>query len=259
MSINVDGTILFANGLRQGQAGGNQGEVQYASDPVFGTDLYDPTKPEGSRWSALAPATQMRLYHSGALLMETGHVVTTGSEMNNYNDYWPVENRKSSCFPLSATVCTDPFNYVIERFTPPYLSKPNRPVILSAPETGTHDSLISFQVNNNATIVKRVTFVRVASTTHSTNTDQRLVELIIVGKVKDKVYVRLPKTAAMAPPGKWYLFALDDQNTPSVAKTMLLSLGPKTEEVVPPESKNDATGVSHSFLVEFVSLFIAFF
>jgi hypothetical protein len=230
---------LFVNGLRQGLAGGNQGQVQYASDPVFGSDLYDPTKPEGSRWSTLAPATQMRLYHSGALLMESGHVVTTGSEMNNYNDYWPVENRKSGCFPLSDTICTDPFNYVIEKFTPPYLTKPKRPEIILAPSSGTHDSLISFQVTNH-TQVKRVTFIRVASTTHSTNTDQRFIELVIVGKSNNKVYVRLPKTATMAPPGRWYLFALDDENTPSVAKTMLLSVGPKTEEQVPSDANNHA-------------------
>ena len=73
-----DGKILYVNGLGWGQAGGNAGQVQYAQNPVYATDLYDPSS---GQWTTLAPATNKRLYHSGALLLSSGHVMTQGSDM----------------------------------------------------------------------------------------------------------------------------------------------------------------------------------
>ena len=229
------------NGLRYGLAGGNQGQVQYARDPVFATDLYDPEAPEGGRWKSLAPATQMRLYHSGALLLETGHVVTMGSEFNNYNDYWPESIRKQDCFPAGQTLtCTDPFNYNIERFTPPYLENAgNRPVIVNAPLKSTHGSLIEVEVDSSEK-VKRVTFIRSSTTTHSTNTDQRFIELVVEAKTATKLYIRMPSKPGMAPPGNWYLWALDKNGVPSIAKIINLGLGEPTSVTVPPDASSGA-------------------
>ncbi|KAJ3366573.1 hypothetical protein HDU91_001794 [Kappamyces sp. JEL0680] len=83
--ILPDGKILYVNGLLNGEAGGGfQGMCGAASNPVFQTDIYDPISPQSpgtSRWRTLAKASQMRLYHSGALLTETGHVITFGNEV----------------------------------------------------------------------------------------------------------------------------------------------------------------------------------
>lgn len=72
------GRILYVNGAGWGMAGGDAGDMRNAGNPVFQADLYDPEAPAGSRWTSMAPATQMRLYHSGVILIETGEVVTTG-------------------------------------------------------------------------------------------------------------------------------------------------------------------------------------
>jgi hypothetical protein len=45
---------------------------------VYASDLYDP---QTDTFKTLAPAKNKRLYHSGAILLSTGHVITVGSEM----------------------------------------------------------------------------------------------------------------------------------------------------------------------------------
>ncbi|RKO92704.1 hypothetical protein BDK51DRAFT_21138 [Blyttiomyces helicus] len=51
--ILPDGKILYANGAGWGQAGGNAGQAQYATDPVSAVDLFDPEAPSGSQWTTL--------------------------------------------------------------------------------------------------------------------------------------------------------------------------------------------------------------
>lgn len=239
-----DGKILFVNGAGWGRAGGNQGQTQFARDPVFASDIYDPAAPVGSRWSSVAPATQMRLYHSGALLLETGEVITTGSEMNNYYDNNPTPK---DCFPTVDTVCTDPFNYNIERYTPPYLTGGSRLEIKSAPDATTHDSLIEVKVSSPQDVA-RVTFIRVGTTTHSINTDQRFIELYVVAKTSTSIFVRIPKSTSMAVTGHWYLFVLDSKGVPSIAKTIHLYLGPKNEVPIPSGASVDPSAARNSGL-----------
>jgi hypothetical protein len=57
---------------------GNAGQVQYARDPVYAADMYDPAT---DTFTSMSPATNKRLYHSGAVLLSTGHVIAVGSEM----------------------------------------------------------------------------------------------------------------------------------------------------------------------------------
>jgi hypothetical protein len=101
-----DGKVLSVNGLKFGVAGGNQGQTQYAHDPNMEAHVYDPAAKEGSRWSSVAVTTEKRLYHSGALLLETGHIITTGSEMDNYDDFWSTPNPE--CFPSLKFDIDDP-------------------------------------------------------------------------------------------------------------------------------------------------------
>ena len=241
--ILPDGTILLVNGASWGQAGGNQGQTQYSSGPIFVADLYDPST---SSWTSLASATNKRLYHSGALLLESGHVITTGSEMDNYADYWPTRN--PNCFedianintnPTNRTGCTDPFNYNIERFTPPYLQVggSRAPVLSKAPSSATHGSLIQLDLKSSAE-VSRVTLVRTATSTHSTNTDQRLIELVIVGYTDTSLFVRLPLNPALAPAGNWFVFVLSSDSIPSAAQTIRLTTGTAVNVTLPANAKS---------------------
>jgi hypothetical protein len=246
--------------LKNGVAGGNQGQVLYAHNPAYEADLYDPAGKEGSRWSSVAVQTEKRLYHSGALLLETGHVITTGSEMDNYDDFWPIESRKPGCFPspdiqVNGEGCRDAFNYNIARFTPPYLENPSaRPKISFAPKITTHGSLISIEVGDTNKVAT-LSFIRTSTTTHSTNTDQRFIELKIEAKTASAFYVRIPESTGQAPPGNWFLFAMGTDGTPSKAATINLKNGVKTEESVPA----DATKVDNASasLTSFVGIAVA--
>ena len=202
--------------------------------------MYDP---DTDAWTTLASASQKRLYHSGALLLETGHVVTIGSEMDNYDDLYGSNNAalQQTCMPTFSTQlgsavpnpCRSPFNTNIERFTPPYLQGQPGPAISNAPLTLTHGSVFQVDLSTPANNVGRVTFTRMTSTTHSTNTDQRFVELVILAYTGSSLFVQMPVTPNQAIIGNWFLWVLDKNGVPSTAKTINLQLGPATNVAIP--------------------------
>jgi galactose oxidase len=199
--------------------------------------------PSSSSWTTLASAKNIRSYHSEALLLDTGHVVTTGSEMNNYYDYWPTP--KANCFtnldvflgtsPSGQLGCTDAFNYNIERFSPPYMASVG-PVIENVTSTTTHGSLIQIDMDSTKN-VGMISFIRLSTVTHSTNTDQRFIELVVNASDTKSLFVRIPENVALAPVGLWFIFAVSKSGVPSVAKTVSLGLGPATEVLVPDSAK----------------------
>jgi hypothetical protein len=157
-----------------------------------------------------------------------GFVVTTGSEMSNYVDL-SGPNADPNCFPRGEKrVCTNPYEYRIERYTPYYLTDgKERPVIIKAPSELTYNSSFLIEVPKG-TKITRATFIRFSTTTHSTNTDQRFVELEIIGTRDNQIGLRAPVNGALAPPGNWMLFILKD-GTPSIAKVINLHAGVKTD------------------------------
>ena len=237
--ILPDGKVLWVNGAGYGVAGGKQGgDSIYAGNPVFSADLFDPEAPAGRQWTTLANASIARLYHSGAILVPSGHVLATGSEMQNYVDNQGPTAR-AGCYPAAEVACTDPFEYRIEAFSPPYLtSNKPRPQYKNplAPLRITYNSTFVVDVASNGTAIQKANLIRYSSTTHSTNTDQRLVELDIVGRLMDKVYVKAPENGGLAPPGNWMLFLLAD-DIPSIGLTINLINGRSVSVEVPKSAK----------------------
>jgi hypothetical protein len=238
---------LFTNGLANGTAGGNQGQIQYASIPIYATDLYHPNRPSGQRWTSVAPATEKRLYHSGALLTAKGTVLTMGSEFNNYDDLWT--NNRQDCFPVVDRVCTDPFNYNIEEYTPPYRSL-SRMTIRNMVTSVTYGSLLKIDVDQPGDQVNMISLIRMGTTTHSTNTDQRFIEAPVEHVRGNSVWIRYPRDGRMAPPGNWYVFVVDKKGGISEARTVLLGTGNRVEDPVP----NHAISIQTSFLFLLLNL-----
>ncbi|KAK5668281.1 hypothetical protein QVD99_005315 [Batrachochytrium dendrobatidis] len=241
--ILPDGKILYVNGAGGGVSGGDAGFVENAYNPVMTPNLFDPEAPAGKQFSVMAPATNYRLYHSGVILVESGHVITTGSEMDNYDDYW--KHNKTECRPYNVTSyvasCTQPFNYNLERYAPPYLQraeKSGRPVISSAPASTTYKSTFVVQISTPLKNIGRATFIRYSTTTHQTNTDQRFIELRILYTINSTIIVEAPSGPGIAPPGNWMLFVLDKTDVPSVAKTINLQLGSETHAEIPSAATN---------------------
>ncbi|KAJ3144293.1 hypothetical protein HK101_002733, partial [Irineochytrium annulatum] len=238
-----DGTVMITNGAYQGRAGGYGGQCVFANSPVFKTDLYDPVK---DAWTTVGQSSQIRLYHSGAVLLASGRVVTTGSEMDNLQDCWQaptfttptlnVLQDATACYPGSSNTSEpnpvgvncghSPYNYKFEMFSPAYLSTSTPQPKILTPEFTTslaYGSTISVQVDSPVT---RVTLVRYSTTTHNTNTDQRHLEPTVLCFNGTTVWFKLPPNGSVAPPGNYHLFVLTASGVPSAAMRVNIRAAP---------------------------------
>ncbi|KAJ3105518.1 hypothetical protein HDU97_007997 [Phlyctochytrium planicorne] len=235
-----DGSILYTNGARWGVAGGNGGQAQYAAGPWFDTDVYNP---KTKTWTAnVGKSSVPRLYHSGALLLSDASVITTGSEMQNYVDYWGTEEGnivkpdtplKPDCWPIGQQACTNAYETRVERFVPPYMtSGVSRPAIKSAPEKASHGSTIIIEVDP-AVKISSLALIRYTTTTHNTNTDQRFLGPNLLFNNGTHIIFKIPASTGLAPPGNYHLFAVTADGIPSVAKTVLIRAGTVTTVDIP--------------------------
>ncbi|KAJ1537171.1 hypothetical protein HK096_003210 [Nowakowskiella sp. JEL0078] len=227
--ILPDGKLIYTNGAPWGFAGGDGGQAYNAHPPSYATYLYDPSAPQGQRYTTMAPATVGRLYHSGALLAPDGRVVTFGNEMANWPD---IEANRTECFPFNFTnACIDPFEYRVEAFEPPYFNVNNRVSVMygKTARSTTHGSYIEVFLNKGFETrnITMANFIRYGSTTHSTNTDQRLVEADIMSKSSSgRLVIKVPSSAILLPPGNYMLWLLDENSIPAInSLTVLVSIG----------------------------------
>ena len=178
------------------------------NDPVNGvaytSEIYDPAT---DTWSLGATARQMRLYHSAALLLRDGTVLTMGGGANGPQ-----------------------LNLNAEIYYPPYLFQADgtpapRPVIASAPMTV--DPGRSFRIGTPVpSSIARVTLVKSGSVTHSVDMDQRFLELpFSVGA--GELQASLPPNIFDTPPGYYMVFLIDRQGVPSEAAMMRINIQPE--------------------------------
>ncbi|KAI8852331.1 hypothetical protein BC829DRAFT_430690 [Chytridium lagenaria] len=202
------GKVLFVNGAKWGTADGAAG-YGMSKDPAFEAISFDPEAP-GSKWKVLAKATVPRMYHSTALLLEDGRVVTLGSDQQNFDD-----------------PSKDPFEYRIEYYNPDYSLLPasSRPVIRNFPSKLRCKELFSvgFTLPEGSIGGQvKITMVRYGTSTHSSNMDSRLVELELQGEptVRDgerQITALSPPNGNIAPSGNWLIFlVLGDIPSPGV-------------------------------------------
>ncbi|MDR4306332.1 RICIN domain-containing protein [Chelatococcus sambhunathii] len=156
--------------------------------------------PATGAFTSLAEMAIPRTYHSVAGLMLDGRVFVGGGGLCG------------SC----ATNHAD-----IQILTPPYLlnadgSAAARPTISTAPTTGTWGQTITV----GASGASAFSLVRLSSTTHSVNNDQRRLPLAIASASGSSFRLQLPADRGTLLPGDWMLFAMNANGTPSVAKIL---------------------------------------
>jgi hypothetical protein len=193
-TLLADGTVLATGGSN---AGGFNSKP--TDDRVLAAERWSPTT---EQWTPLARQTHYRLYHSTALLLPDGRVLSVGSGQP------------------AATGLTDDFT--AELFSPPYLFKLDgtaaaRPVISGAPTSVTYGATFSVGISSAAVIAK-VTWIRLSAVTHSTNMNQRLNYLGFTSTSGSTLSITAPGSANLAPPGDYMLFVVDANGVPSVAK-----------------------------------------
>lgn len=154
-------------------------------------EIYDP---EAERWDLAAAARVPRLYHSVALLLPDGTVITAGSNPARGDE----ELR-------------------LELFYPPYLFKGARPVIADAPQALGYGA--DFEIGSaQASDIQWATLMRAGSTTHCNDTDQRLVDLPFSVVSENRLRAVLTGEPNLAPPGWYMLFLTNRTGVPSVAR-----------------------------------------
>lgn len=166
------------------------------SGVAYSTQIWNPAT---GKWTGGAAATKARLYHSIALLMPDGSVLT------------------------GAGGAPGPINHLnMEIYYPSYLYRKDgsgqpalRPAITAAPEVLKVGQAFTVTMESTAK-VNRVTMVRTGSVTHAFNPDQRLLGLPFT-QSGQQLQMTLPKNAGNMLPGYYMLFAFRN-GVPSVAK-----------------------------------------
>ncbi|MEW6129281.1 MAG: galactose oxidase-like domain-containing protein [Acidobacteriota bacterium] len=164
------------------------------SDSVFAAEIFDP---KTETWTLLDSCVERRLYHSVALLLPDGRVLSAGGG-------------------LPAAGGSDYDHDNAEIFSPPYLAKGSRPTISFAPSKFSYGNKISITTPDIQNI-SMVSLIRLSSVTHSFNMEQRFIQLNFA-KQNNRLIVQTPSSANICPPGFYLLFILNQQGIPSVGK-----------------------------------------
>ncbi len=200
LTLLADGTALATGGNSSGAS------LVDLNNGVYAAELWNPAT---GQWKTLAAQQVTRQYHSTALLLPDGRVLSSGGGICGTCDqvHYLAKNA--------------------EIFTPPYLYKKDgsgqlapRPTVTAAPTT--IDYATAFQIQTPDTISK-VGLMRLGAVTHSVDMDQRYVPLAFTASA-GALTVTGPANANVAPPGPYMLFVVDSAGVPSVAKMVTVPL-----------------------------------
>jgi Domain of unknown function (DUF1929)/Concanavalin A-like lectin/glucanases superfamily len=199
-----DRTVLVTGGSQRGE------ERKFATNQA---EIYDPVT---KAWTTLAEAQVVRMYHSVALLLPDGRVVTAGGN--------PDRGSRSNWEPIAG----DPNEEMhLEIFSPPYLFRGPRPTIGTVASEWRYGQAVEI-ASPQAGTIKWASLIRPGATTHSFNTSQRLVDLPISAQGNGVVNVEVTAEPNLAPPGWYMLFLTDDAGIPSIASWVHLVSAPTT-------------------------------
>jgi hypothetical protein len=161
------------------------------STAVHPAEVWSPTT---GFFTTLASNTVNRGYHTTAILLPDARVLLTGSG-----------DGAGSPSELNAEI-----------FSPPYLFNGTRPTITSRPARLAYNT--TFRIGTpDASSITRVTLIRLGSTTHAFDMNQRFQQLAFTADATG-LTVTAPTTRLRTPQGHYLLFILNGSGVPSVGK-----------------------------------------
>jgi hypothetical protein len=193
------GEVFFTGGLDHDQTEGGspdnsavlEGEI-YTPGIDWETNTYNFAD---ETWTTTAPASVVRNYHSVALLLPNGLVLTAGSNINGSSGGDDVKE------------------YRLEMYSPWYDGDPDRPRITGAPTTLGYGE--SFQViSPQASKITRIALMRCGSVTHAWDGDQRYIGIEFELVAPSVLQAAAPPGGDIAPPGPYMLWIVDQQGLP---------------------------------------------
>ena len=217
LTVLADGTVLATGGNSSGQS------LVDLNNGVYAAELWNPATGTTGTWKTMAAETATRQYHSTAVLLPDGRVLSSGGGI--------------------CGAC-DQFGYLAKNgqvFSPPYLFKADgsgdlapRPQIATAPATV--DPGTTFQIDTpDAAGIGKAGLVRLGAVTHSVNMEQRYVPLTFTAGA-GSLTATAPANSNIAPPGVYMLFIVDANGVPSVAKMVTVSGAAPPPPPPPPNS-----------------------
>ncbi|MFI6481681.1 galactose oxidase-like domain-containing protein [Nonomuraea sp. NPDC050663] len=180
-----DGTVLETGGALHNRA-----------DPVFEASLYDPAT--GAFTPGLATDPVPRTYHSSAVLLPDGRVMTVGDNPGDGS-----------------------FDQRVSLYSPPYLFKGPRPA-LSSLATDRWRYGTAQRVTVSEPVVK-ASLPRPAAVTHSSDPNQRYLDPPMTAGAGGAVDLHVTTNPNLAPPGWYMLTVVNAAGVPSIAKWVHLS------------------------------------
>lgn len=146
-------------------------------------------------WTTTPPGSVARNYHSVALLLPNGRVLTAGGNIDGQSGPDSVKQ------------------FRVEVFCPAYDGATNRPVLVQAPAALSYGE--SFQiVTTRADRIERVALMRCGSVTHAWDGDQRYVGLTFANPAPGVIEAVAPPNGNVAPPGPYMIWVVDDLDRP---------------------------------------------
>ncbi|HZV97991.1 MAG TPA: galactose oxidase-like domain-containing protein [Methylophilaceae bacterium] len=182
-----DGKVLATGGTKG--AGFNNATT---ANLIFAAEMWNPAT---ERWSTMASASFKRLYHSIAILLPDGRVLSTGGNGVTQTEF----------------------------YSPPYLFAGPRPMLSSAP-TAVGKGQSFFVGTPDATTVDTVSWIKIGSVTHTTNMNQGSFRTSSFTRQAGGITITAPNTTTVTA-GHYMLFLLRG-GVPSVAKIVRLDNNP---------------------------------
>jgi Domain of unknown function (DUF1929) len=171
------------------------------------SEIYDPAT---DTWRPGAVAGVVRMYHSVALLMPDGRVMTTSGNPPPYGNKVPWQPPEQN------------EEMRIEMYSPPYLLAGARPMIGQVAGEWHYGQAVDVPTAQPANILW-AELISSGVTTHAFDNSQRLVDLPINARAQGSLTMHAPATTTLAPPGWYMLFLVDQNRVPSTATWIHLS------------------------------------
>jgi len=217
--ILADGEVLAVGGTRSADDLGDG----VTTGAVYEAEIWNPAT---ELWTVVPRMANDRMYHSSALLLPDGRVLTAGGE--NFGR-------------MNAEI-----------YSPPYLFKGQRPTITAQPGVAAYGGNLSISVSTDGSSISKVALIRPAAVTHAFDHDQRYVPLTF-SQSGNTLTASAPPNANYAPPGYYMLVVTDSKGVPSVASwvrvdsTANLVPGTLSGNVTDRTSNNPIAGVTVSY------------
>jgi hypothetical protein len=183
-TVLPDGKVLVTGG--SGSAAFNDG-----AGAVLAAETWDPAT---GAWTTMASMRVKRVYHSTAILLPDGRVLSAGGTAGTNG---VVNNRDA------------------EIYSPPYLFKGDRPEITGGPVSVKRGDTVWFGTRD-AREIRAARLVRPSAVTHVTDVEQRSIKLDFIPN-GDGLDVTIPHGSGLVPSGWYMLFLTDSNGAPSKA------------------------------------------